>query len=143
MADVSRSTLLHLENGKDVQVSTLLRVAFVLGAEVGLLDERPDLVERRLARYDQAFKEQRMREQHLKLAGRLAVDAVAAKTLIKNALEMINIWEDGKTCSPFYINSWRSILKGTRFDVAKKLLSLDRKWESALLQNSPFVTRDS
>jgi transcriptional regulator with XRE-family HTH domain len=143
MANVSRSTLLHLENGKDVQASTLLQVASVLGAKVGLLDERSDLVARRLARYDQTSKEQRVREQHLKLAGRLAVDSVAAKTMIKDAFEMINLWEDGKTCSPFYIDSWRSILKGTRFDVAKKLLSLDRKWESALLQNSPFVTQDS
>jgi transcriptional regulator with XRE-family HTH domain len=137
-AGIGRSTLVHLERGEDVQLSSAAKVAKVLGAELGVLAEHPDLAKRRQARLEQDARVRAARELHLKLAVRFALNGSDARQLRRDALRMIDLWERDKICSKFYIDGWREVLSGSSTGIARRLISLDPQWGPAMLQNTPF-----
>ena len=144
-AGIGRSTLVHMESGEDVQISSLMKVAKVLDLQIGIVGEgleHPHLV-RLQARSEQKERVQESREKHLRISARLAMADGKAKRLRDDALRMIDVWEKNGACSHFYIESWRKILRGSLQQCASRMLDLDREWEPALLQNTPFMTERS
>ncbi|MFM9972450.1 MAG: hypothetical protein ACKVQK_29050 [Burkholderiales bacterium] len=97
-----------------------------------------ELRERRLARKQEEIRQSALREAHFALARDLKTAEPAALAALSDAHRMVDLWEANKTCSPFYINSWRQLLSGTPEEVSVALSRMDPKWESALIQNTPF-----
>ena len=73
---------------------------------------------------------------------RISLDLLREEPAVVAALEdarsMVELWARDKTCSPFYIDSWRRLLSGSAREVGAALTYMDKKWGPALLQNSPF-----
>ena len=137
-AGIGRSTLVHLENGADVRLSMVTAVARVLGVEIEPVAEPSVMIQRKQARLQNAFRMQALQSAHRRIALDLMQgDPSMAKAMIE-ARRMVEIWERDKTCSPFYIRSWKAVLRGSAREVGKALSRLDQKWELALLQNTPF-----
>ena len=137
-AGIGRSTLVHLENGADVRLSKVTAVARVLGVEIEPVAEPSLMFQRKEARLQNAFRMQALQSAHRRIALDLMQgDPAMAKAMIE-ARRMVEIWERDKTCSPFYIKSWKAVLRGSAREVGKALSRLDEKWELALLQNTPF-----
>jgi transcriptional regulator with XRE-family HTH domain len=138
IAGIGRSTLVHLENGADVRLSKLTAVARVLGVEIEPVAEPGVMFLRKQARLQNAFRMQALQSAHRRIALDLIQgDPAMARAMIE-ARRMVGIWERDKTCSPFYIKSWKAVLRGSAREVGKALSRLDEKWELALLQNTPF-----
>jgi transcriptional regulator with XRE-family HTH domain len=138
-ARIGRSTLVHLEAGADVRLSRAAVVARTLGAEIAVVAEHPDLAARRSARAAAAARMHQLRARHIRLAARLLANEPAARDALREARAMVVLWERGKVCSAWYIDTWKALLVGTPRKVGAALASLDEKWESALLQNTPFA----
>ena len=137
-AKIGRSTLLHVESGKGASLSKIMAIAHVLGADIVLAHPESAQTVRRLARLEQGAKVQSAREAHLRLAVLMLGDAVAGKPLIDDARKTVSVWRANKSCSPFYIESWEALLKGSVKEVGKSLGAMDERWSNALLQNTPF-----
>ena len=137
-AKIGRSTLLHVESGKGASLSKIMAIAHVLGADIVLAHPESAQTVRRLARLEQGAKVQSAREAHLRLAVLMLGDAVAGKPLIDDARKTVSVWRANKSCSPFYIESWEALLKGSVREVGRSLGAIDERWSNALLQNTPF-----
>ena len=137
-AQVGRSTLVHVESGKNASLSKIMAIANVLGVDVVLAGPESAQTVRRLARLEQDAKVQSAREAHLRLAVLMLGDAVAGKPLIDDARKTVSVWRANKSCSPFYIESWEALLKGSVREVGRSLGAMDERWSNALLQNTPF-----
>ena len=137
-AKVGRSTLVHVESGKGASLSKIMAIAIVLGVDVVLAGPESAQTVRRLARLEQGAKVQSAREAHLRLAVLMLGDAAAGKPLIDDARKTVSVWRANKSCSPFYIESWEVLLKGTVKEVGRSLGAIDERWFNALLQNTPF-----
>lgn len=137
-AGIGRSTLVHLENGADARLSKIAAVARFLGADIEAVAESSDLAARRQARLQQAIRVQSLQQAHLRIALDLMVGKPATIKALKGAREMVELWERKRVCSPFYIDAWKRVLKGTAQEVGKALSRIDEKWAPALLQNTPF-----
>ena len=138
-AGISRTTLVQIEKGNDAQLSSLALIGQVLGIKFGVLKESPDLARRRQARADNETKLAAAREKHLKIAVKFALDGAEATALKKNALRIVNIWQDKQLCSPVYSKSWLMILNAEPQQIAENLLSMEDDWGEAMRQNTPFV----
>ena len=137
-AGIGRSTLVHLENGADVRLSMVTAVARVLGVEIEPVVEPSVMFQRKQARLQNAFRMQALQSAHRRIALDLMQGDPSMAEAIIEARRMVEIWERDKTCSPFYIKSWKAVLRGSAREVGKALSRLDEKWELALLQNTPF-----
>ena len=137
-AKIGRSTLLNVESGKGASLSKIMAIAHVLGADIVLAGPESAQAVRRLVRLEQGAKVQLAREAHLRLAVLMLGDAVAGKPLIDDARKTVSVWRANKSCSPFYIESWEALLKGSVREVGKSLGAIDERWSNALLQNTPF-----
>ena len=137
-AGIGRSTLVHLENGADVRLSKIAAVAKVLDTAIETGAEPKALVERRQARQQQAMRMLTLQKTHLRIALELLLEEPAVVAALDDARTMVELWARDKVCSTFYINSWRQILSGSAREVGTALAHIDKQWESALLQNSPF-----
>ena len=137
-AGIGRSTLVHLENGADVRLSRIIAVARALGAEIEAVAEPKELAERRQARLQQTVRVQSLQKAHLRIALNLLLDDPVTVRALDDARKMVDLWEREQVCSPFYIDTWRTLLNGLPGEVGAALSRIDEKWESALLQNSPF-----
>ena len=137
-AKVGRSTLVHVESGKGASLSKIMAIANVLGVDVVLAGPESAQTVRRLARLEQGAKVQSAREAHLRLAVLMLGDAAAGKPLIDDARKTVSVWRANKSCSPFYIESWEALLKGSVKEVGRSLGAIDERWSNALLQNTPF-----
>ena len=140
-AGIGRSTLVHLENGADVRLSKINAVASVLGTGLEAATESKEITERRQARMQQSLRTLSLQKAHWRLALDLLLEDPAAVTAIADARRMVDLWQREKTCSAFYIDTWRTLLAGTPREVGTALARMDPQWESALLQNSPFGAR--
>ena len=143
-AGIGRSTLVHLENGADVRLSKISAVAKALDtqiAEVTANAEPQDLAERRQARQQLALRMLTLQNTHLRIALDLMQDEPTMASALGDARDMVELWAREKVCSTFYIDSWRRLLSGSARDVGAALARIDKQWESALLQNSPFAAQ--
>ena len=139
-AGISRTTLVQIEKGKDAQLSSIAMAGQVLGVTVGVVQESPELAKRRQARADNQTKLAASREKHLKIALRFALNGAEAKALKKDALRIVNLWQDKQLCSPIYIDRWLKILNEKPIQIAQSLASMDDEWGPAMRQNTPFAT---
>lgn len=139
-AGISRSTLIQIEKGKDVQTSSIEAAAKVLGVDFGLLVEPPEMALRRDARTQLLAKQATSREKHLKIALQLALGGDKALALQQSALQMVQLWKARALCSPTYIEQWQKILDAPPAQVAQNILDMDEQWGAALRQNTPFAT---
>jgi transcriptional regulator with XRE-family HTH domain len=138
-AGIGRSTLIHLEQGgRNVNLSSVLAVADVVGAVVGVQEESGEQIERRRLRADEQMQLGRRRESHLALALDLALRRRNALEALEDARRMVELWKRNRTCSSFYIDAWSKILKGDAERVAKRIRDIDPQWLDAMLQNTPF-----
>jgi transcriptional regulator with XRE-family HTH domain len=138
-AGVGRSTLIHLEQGKkNVNLSSALAIAEVVGAVVGVQNERAEQVERRHLRADEALRLARRREAHFALAIDLALGRSSALRALEDARNMVALWKRDRTCSPFYIDGWSKLLRGDAGQVARRIRDIDPQWQDAMFQNTPF-----
>jgi transcriptional regulator with XRE-family HTH domain len=140
-AGIGRSTLVHLENGADVRLSKIAAVAKALETEIEAGAEPKDLAERRQARQQISLRMLALQNAHLRIALDLVLGEPAAPVALDAARDMVELWAREKVCSAFYIDTWRQLLSGSARDVGAALARMDKKWESALLQNSPFGAR--
>lgn len=142
-AGISRTTLIQIEKGKDAQASSIQGAARVLGAEVGILSEPPDMALRRQARAELQAKQAASREKHLKIAVKFALGGDEAQALKANALRMVQLWRDKQLCSPVYIDRWQHILAADPSAIAHSMLHMDdardEAWGPAMRQNTPFA----
>lgn len=137
-AGIGRSTLVHLENGADVRLSKIAAVAKVLEAGIEAGAEPREFAERRLARLQLSMRMMSLQKTHLRIALDLLLDTPRINEALDDARDMVELWAREQVCSPFYIDSWRRLLTGSAHEVGTALARMDKKWESALLQNSPF-----
>ena len=138
IAGIGRSTLVHIESGLDVRLSKVTAVAKILGVEIEPVAEPNAIAQRKHARFQNAFRMQTLQSAHRRIALDLLQDDPAMAGAMIEARKMVDIWERDKTCSPFYIKRWKAVLRGSAREVGKALSRLDKKWELALLQNTPF-----
>ena len=137
-AQVSRAVLSRLEQGKPkaVQSDTIDRLLDALGV-------KPQVREalagdpRKLARLEQEHRLERQRVRHLRLALELAQDGRAASALVARARKRVELWRANKSCSPFYVERWSSLLALPPRRIAREMSTLG-EWENALFQNSPW-----
>ena len=137
-AGIGRSTLVHLENGADVRLSRMSAVAHALGADLEARAEPKELAERRQARLQQSLRVLSLQKAHLRIALDLLLSEPAAITVLHAARGMVDLWQREQVCSTFYIDTWRRLLRGRPRQVGAAMARMDKVWESALLQNSPF-----
>ena len=137
-AGVGRSTLVRLEAGADARLSNVAAVAKVLGAEVEAAAEPRNIAQRRQARSEQAARIEALQGAHFRIALNLVLGEPAAIKGLEEARKMVDLWERERVCSPFYIDSWKRILRGSPQEVGKALSRIDAQWARALLQNTPF-----
>ena len=137
-AGIGRSTLVHLENGADVRLSKIAAVAKALDTEIVAGAEPKDLAERRQVRQQHAIRMLTLQKAHLRIALNLLLDEPAMAAALDAARDMVELWAREKVCSAYYIDSWRRLLSGSAHEVGAALARIDKQWESALLQNSPF-----
>jgi len=137
-AGIGRSTLVHLENGADVRLSKIAAVAKALETHIEARMEPADLAERRQARQQLSLRMLALQNAHLHIALDLLLDEPAAIAALDQAREMVELWARDKVCSGFYIDAWRKLLTGSPREIGAALARMDKKWESALMQNSPF-----
>lgn len=140
-AGIGRSTLVHLESGADVRLSKISAVANALGAALEAAAEPAALTERRQARLQQSLRTHSLQNAHLRIAIDLLLDDPAAIAALDDARKMVDLWEREQVCSAFYIHTWRQLLRGGPRDVGASMARIDKPWESALLQNSPFAAQ--
>lgn len=142
-AKVSRSILSRLEQGspRPVQTDVLDRIFQVLGIDPtgassqGAADAL--IVERQRARLEHRLQLDQQRIRHLRLAAKIAGDPKRAKRLIAGAKRVVELWARNKTCSPYYIRRWSSLLALPPRELAAKMAALG-EWEDALFQNTPW-----
>ena len=101
-------------------------------ASLARINERRDALALNAARFDE------LRRIHEAVARQFDnPDSPKARDLLAQAGCNIAKWEQGHTCSPFYIRAWRRILRnpgpGLHRLVAHKAAMAD-----AMLQNTPF-----
>lgn len=137
-AGIGRSTLVHLENGADVRLSKITAVAEALNTSIETTAEPKALAERRQARLQLSLRLLTLQNAHLRIALDLMLEAPTALAALNEARGMVELWAREKVCSAFYIDTWRQLLSGSSRDAGMALARIDKKWESALLQNSPF-----
>ncbi len=137
-AGIGRSTLVHLENGADVRLSKIAAVAKALDAGIETNAEPKEIVERRQARLELSLRLLTLHNAHLRIALDLLLDEPATVAALDQARAMVELWARDKVCSAFYIDSWRNLLTGSAQEVGTALARMDKNWESALMQNSPF-----
>ena len=143
LAHVSRSILSRLEQGspRPVQTDVLDRIFQVLG--IDLTGASPHaaadtlIEERRRVRLEHRQQLDQQRIRHLRLATELAGDPKRARRAIAGAKRVVELWARNKTCSPFYIRRWSSLLALPPRELAGKMASLG-EWEDALFQNTPW-----
>ena len=140
-AGVSRTTMVQIEKGKDAQLSSLAMIGQVLGVNFGVLKESPELARRRQARVDLQAKLAASREKHLKVALTFALGGAQAMALKKDALRIVELWQQQQLCSPVYIKGWQKILNAEPKQIAKSLSTMDDEWGPAMRQNTPFAAR--
>ena len=97
-----------------------------------------ELAERRQARRQQAIRIRSLKKLHSRIALDLLREEPAVVAALGDARNMVELWAREEVCSPFYINSWRRMLSGSATEVGAAMAHMDKDWESALLQNSPF-----
>lgn len=137
---ISRTTLVQIEKGNDVQMSSVEKTAQALGLEFGILAESADMARRRQARAEQQGKLAASREKHLRIAVQFALGGEQAARLKSEALRMVELWKAKQLCSPVYIERWQNILAAEPTQIAQSVLALDDDaWGPALRQNTPFV----
>jgi transcriptional regulator with XRE-family HTH domain len=137
-ARVSRTILSKIEQGKPSPVQTdvldrtlqALNITPQVGADSAIED-------RRRARMEQHVRLDQQRSRHLRLAVELASDPLSARTAIAKAKARVQVWKQNKTCSPYYIKRWSTMLELPPREIARKMAALG-KWEDALFQNSPW-----
>lgn len=137
-AGIGRSTLVHLENGADVRLSKIAAVAKALDAGLAASAESNGFAERRQARQQQALRSLALQNAHLRIALDLLLEEPTVVAALDAARSTVDLWARNKVCSAFYIDTWRGLLSGTAREVGTALARMDKNWESALLQNSPF-----
>jgi transcriptional regulator with XRE-family HTH domain len=140
-AGIGRSTLVHLENGADVRLSKISAVAKALDASIETTAEPKELTERRQARLHLSLRLLALQKAHLRIALDLLLEDPATVAALHEARAMVELWAREKVCSAFYIDSWQQLLTGSAHEVGTALARIDKQWESALLQNSPFGAR--
>jgi transcriptional regulator with XRE-family HTH domain len=139
-AGISRTTLIQIEKGKDAQLSSVELAGRVLGLEIGLLAEAPEIARKRQARADNQAKLTASREKHLKIAVQLALGGAPAQQLKADALHIVQLWKEKELCSPVYIRRWQKILDAAPRQIAHNLLEMmGNEWGPALRQNTPFA----
>jgi transcriptional regulator with XRE-family HTH domain len=139
-AGVCRSTLVHIESDKDVQLGKLNKVAGVLGLRIGVDDGSARKMATRLSRLEVAKRDADAHSKHLRIALRIVLDASEFDRLITNAASTVDLWESKKTCSATYIDRWRELLRGSPTEIAQKVTSaMSSEWGPALRQNTPFA----
>lgn len=137
-AGIGRSTLVHLENGADVRLSKIAAVAKALETQIEAGADPKDLAERRQARQQLSLRMLALQNAHLRIALDLLLDDPATVAALDQARAMVELWARDKVCSAFYIDTWRTLLAGSASEVGSALARMDKTWESALMQNSPF-----
>lgn len=75
---------------------------------------------------------------HFRIALDLVLGERSAVKGLEEARNMVSLWERERVCSPFYIDTWKRVLRGSPQEVGKALSRLDERWARALLQNTPF-----
>ncbi len=137
-AGIGRSTLVHLENGADVRLAKAAAVAKTLGASLCAITQPTAQHERLIARAHMNERNLKLHNAHLRLALDLILEKPAALAALADARNMVALWARERTCSAFYIDTWRTLLEGAPGDAARALAQMDQQWESALMQHSPF-----
>ena len=137
LAEVSRATVVALERSPGAaRVHSLLSAARVCGLAVNAQESSPQLLERRLARAQQAQREGERYALHMRLAAKLLMGQ--ASEPLRMARRAVAQWARGRTCSTFYIEAWSRLLRGTQPAVGKRLADLSLQEGAALFQNTPF-----
>jgi transcriptional regulator with XRE-family HTH domain len=138
-AGVSRTVLSKLEGEScgPVQTDILDRLMEALAVSpVVASSPAPDNA-RSLERLQLRCRLELQRNRHLRLAASLGAGGGNARSLIERARERVRLWEERRSCSPFYIERWNEILSGGPRHVALAMSSLG-EWEDALFQNTPW-----
>ena len=138
-AGVSRTILSNLESGKakPVQTDVLERLLGALGIEPRLVGGSLSMELRKQARAEQQSKLEQQRNRHLRVAIALAGNGKLARSMIAKARERVQLWRDKRSCSPYYIKRWSTLLSLPPRKLAGAMSTLG-EWEDAMFQNSPW-----
>jgi transcriptional regulator with XRE-family HTH domain len=138
-ARVSRTILSNLESGKakPVQTDVLERLLGALGIEPRLVGDSLALELKRQARAEHQCKLEQQRNRHLRIALTLAGDEKRARSMVAKARERVELWRDKRSCSPYYIKRWSTLLSLPPRKLAAAMSGLG-EWEDAMFQNSPW-----
>ena len=58
---------------------------------------------------------------------------------LQRAAQRIQLWQDNKLCSSYYIRFWSSVVKAGDSETFKaKVLAASKRQSAAMMQNTPF-----
>lgn len=98
-----------------------------------------DLMERKLARAQQAQVELERLQRHAHLAVDMLASSAAQRALIVNdAKARVARWKAHGLCSKDYIDRWELLLSLPVRELAKEMIGDCDGWGNALRQNTPF-----
>jgi transcriptional regulator with XRE-family HTH domain len=138
-AGVSRTILSNLESGKakPVQTDVLERLLGALGIEPRLVGDSLAMELKKQARAGHQYKLELQRNRHLRIAVTLASDEKLARSMVAKSRERVQLWRDRRSCSPYYIKRWSTLLRLPPRKLSAAMSGLG-EWEDAMFQNSPW-----
>ena len=102
--------------------------------------QQAQLVERKMARLNQAMLEQERLIKHQKMAVSLAtLPPAKSMELVRKAQTVAEQWQKNHLCSRDYIEQWQKLLSLPPQELAQAMVSDLDGWGPALRQNSPWT----
>lgn len=135
----SRITIARLEAGteQDFRIGTLARICEALDLEFAALPRGTKAPGDAAREHERAQRLDARRRHAALAAGLLALPSEKAEALVRSAREIVDRWEQERSCSSEHLSRWRARLDGPVRTVALRLLEHGDSTD-ALLQNSPW-----
>lgn len=138
---ISRSVISKLESGRGapVQTDVLDKLLDGLGTRAAITSQASSVSAAMVERLQHRLRQEELRQRHLRLALELCLrPAPEARRLIHRARNLVDVWEQRKSCSRRYVDGWRRALCGSPREVARAMLAFG-EWENAMYQNTPWA----
>ncbi len=95
------------------------------------------LAELEQARHDKLDHDEQLQSFHEYVYSQL--NSPRKNEILQRAAQRIQIWQDNKLCSNYYIRFWSSVVKAADSEIFKtKVLTASTRRSAAMMQNTPF-----
>ena len=94
-------------------------------------------VEQEQARHEKLAHDEQLQSFHEFVYAQL--NSPRKNEILQRAAQRIQLWQDNKLCSSYYIRFWSSVVKAGDSETFKaKVLAASKRQSAAMMQNTPF-----